>query len=215
MKTIQTSSEIRKHSIVDASYRIEGLCDRILIYEELAFKDCLGLGFYEVLLDDLVQLPSEILDYDEENLYSINEYSIYREDVFKCIEVSQNEVPEASEKWEKVNKFSTLCFQELYDRYLKVYLSNFIVHNDIVFNTTQAANKGLMQYSKDSSGAETVDLKILYQWRRDTKQLYLDTLELIKLFLEKNKENCNFEEVAFFENCEEDCEVDGIDRIAW
>lgn len=217
MKTIQTAAEIRLHSVVDASYRIEGLCDRILVYEETAFKQCLGLEFYNTLIEDLNNIPSDTEEWDESKDYSIDNYVVYHELIYiSIISNNKNKVPGVDESWSLIRKFKTNCYNELYDRYLKVYLSNYAVHNDLTFNTAQFGNKGIVITKSDKSGQERVSLELMYQWRRDAKKLYDDTLELIKIWIEKNKSSCNFSKVAFLNNdCDSESCSDTEERIAW
>lgn len=214
IRTIQTASEIRRHSVVDATYRIEGLCDRILIYEETALKDCLGLEFYEALLNDLNAIQSDVYDYDEEKNYIPNDYCIYEDVIYKCINNSVGSIPKNNSDWEIAPKFNNPVYQDLYDRYLKIYLANYAIHEDIVFSAIPATNKGLMESEKDSSGSKSVSLEKLYLWRRNAKRLSVDILELIKLFIKKNKDK--FKMIAFLQECDGDCEIEeDSDRMAW
>ncbi len=215
MQTIQTSYEVRLHSVVDATYRIEGLCNRILIYEESAFRTCLGLEFYNDLLSDMNSVSDVTEEWDEEKTYAENSLVNYRDIIYKAVQSNTNTAPVSSDKWIKVDKFKTSCYNELYNRYLKVYLSNYIVHNDLIFNAAQFGNKGISSASTDKSSKERTDIELLYQWRRDAKKLYEDTLELIKLWIEKYKDECKFSNVSFLNECDEDCTNSDEERIAW
>lgn len=229
-----TAFEVVKYSPVRFDYPTATICTAIKNKETTLFRQCLGLEFYDILLDDVINYDcaslytnatcgdgieyvegqvchDTIAQYDDTMCYQDGDLVLHDGTIFESL-VDGNNDPIISAKWRIAPKFENAHYQELWDSYLKYYLAYMIIYTTISYSTFQAGSMGLVNIKNyTEQGQSTVDTKALWNWKANIKQDAIDYLDNMKVYIARNIEY--FPELKTF--CGISCGIRKKQRIAF
>lgn len=117
--------------------------------EEYEFNECLGIAFYDVLLNDLVEY-SNVSAYNNNSFYVIGSTVLRDGVIYISIQDTQGNLPSNPEFWELAPKFTTDCYNELWCKYLAEYLSLRVIFDRIPHIHNQIKATGIIRLKGDS-----------------------------------------------------------------
>ncbi len=187
MTTLITAYEVVRNSPVRFDYPTATICTAIKNKELSLFRECLGSGFYQELIDDLIPY-SNVPEYDVTGNYIINDIVFYDGALFKSL-IAQSP-PHALEDdlaWDIAPKFTNIWYQQLWEDYLRYYLAYMIIHSTINYSTYQAGSFGLVLIKNyTEQGQSTVGMKEMWNWKANIKADAIDFFENMKDFIKEN-----------------------------
>lgn len=126
------------------------------------FKDCLKT-VYDDMIDKLIEYTYECW---EQKTYSINQYVIFNDIIYKSVENSNTTMP-GSSKWIEPDKFDSEFYNEIWHSSLKYILSFKTALNTVTFTTFQAGSKGIGKHKEDDSGFEGANIQEMIAWKKE------------------------------------------------
>jgi len=213
--------EVKQSSPIMDEHPTDVLCVFIQKDERGLFNEChLGYALYDVMLEDLSDI-SNVNNYDENTIYELDDKVLYEGVVLQSL-ANGNAIEPcdilAKDFWAVAPKFTSPCYQELYDKFLKFYIAFTVVGRSMRYSTYQSGSKGITKYSEDfrgkGTGLITVSLNEFYEWKKDilyeAERSISNVFEYIKYKHSKFKNNivggCNFSIIPNIDDLCNDCD---------
>jgi len=183
-----------------------------IFQKERAFaRKVLGLEMYELLTADLVN-HGTIKPYDGATTYALNDVVEYFGMTLKSLQGSNNINPcedAEGDYWQEALKFTTPCYQTLWELYLRRFLAFHIMGEALEYTTYPAGAKGVIERVDQNTGTRTASFSIFTAHKQALLKDAGEVLEnMVQYMQEQNKafaadENtgCDFSK-ALFVNCE-------------
>lgn len=186
-ETLITAFEVVHYSPVRFDYPTATICTAIKNKETTLFRQCLGLPFYEDLLEDLIEYDNDIPVYDPMVEYDEGDEVLLDGSIFISLVNSNTESVEDNDAWELAPKFASEKYQYLWENYIRYYLAYMIIHSTINYSTFQAGSMGLVNIKNYSEqGQSTVDQKSMWNWKANIKQDAIDVLDNMKDYIRRH-----------------------------
>jgi len=193
MKTLLTALELIRHSPLTKDFPPSKLCPIIEAAEESIFEDCaLGVDLYEALLDALTDVPANTKEWNVARIYAQGDIATYYGTVIKSL-TDNNSLNPCVSGWEVVPKFTSECINEFWCK-LRLYLSYFIVAENVTILTYELGGKGTTKWSDDfrqnTSGIITVERGERVDFQNAIHKMAEKYYRGILRYLERNNETC-------------------------
>lgn len=183
----------------------------IFQHEESLVWNLFGHDFWTLLKADLVDV-SGATTWMSSKTYAIDDivdyYGLYLKSLTGSNVVNPCEDTDGS-NWEVLDKFENTCYQKLWDRYLKYYMSFIVIAEVVEHVTYPAGGKGVVIWKDDSSGISSAP-HILIKSRINSlinkANMVMENMK--KWMLRVNglpstdNEYCDFSDVKFISKCD-------------
>lgn len=184
-----TAWEVVMFSPVKRDFPTAFLCNAIKPKELTLFRECLGNQLYLDLIADLVDYTS-YEEYNSSTTYNIGDVVLLDTCLFVSLINTNASNPYDTDAWELGKKFTTDCYNELWECHLRQYLAYMVIYTTINYATTQAGAKGITKFNDGVSGEASVHYKALFAYEQNFKRALLDDandiLENMKVFMKDN-----------------------------
>jgi hypothetical protein len=222
---ILTPIEFRSKTPISKDFPIGEVCPLIDINEFSWFESCdLGAKMYDALLEDLNPIPENVKEWSMAKTYGVDDYVTFYGTVLRS-SISNNKCDITCDNldgvnWEIVPKFKSECVNTLWNRYISVALSYYILSEHLTEITYKISGKGSTKYSdefrQNTTGLVTIERGERYDLhasiQRNANKFYDVMVRAIKA------SNCEVAKLATFaKECgDEQCGPKNINkRIAF
>ncbi len=197
MKTLLSALELIQYTPVTKDFPPTKVCRLIEASEALWFNQCdLGDEFYEALVADLTEIPSNLKEWSALTTYALNDVTLYYGTPIKSLAANNTVDPctdENHEAWEIVPKFQTECVNDFWGS-IALAESYKIVADNLTIFTYELSGKGVTKYSEEfrqnTSGVITVDRGERTDYQRALYKQSDKFYEAMLLKLSKKYETC-------------------------
>lgn len=152
-ETLITAWEVVKYSPESDKFPT-GLVQPHIYPKERTFRRVyLGKEFYDLLLADKVDY-GVVEEWDATATYASGDYVDYFGTTLVSLTSGNNTQPcedQAGEFWEEPDKFTTECYQNLWELYLRQYLAYYIIPAALPHATYPSGGKGVTEWIDDGS----------------------------------------------------------------
>lgn len=213
---IITAQEVKSNSMLVNHFPNELICTKLDVWEKMAFNDCLGSDFYDLLIADLATYTTT--DWNEDLTLTDDSYYVYEGVIYKYnnVEVvSGVDTPNCSDNWTYADKFTSPCYQKIWENGLKDYLATYIHFQVMPFGKNYLYNRG------DSKGANETYLKEFATDRKIVQTMAAESLEILKNYIkcqhEDKEDTCDYTVISFISETCIDCtdDIGTVPRIAF
>ena len=189
-KTLLRSSEVK--SLTNISDFIPTCTMQDIRSRELIeFRNCIGIGLYNLLLADLMDY-SNTAKYDAATAYEVNDTVVYSDNPYICIQNSTGNTPANLEYWQPAPKFDNSDYNNLfYEGSLGRYLSFSVLQNTAPFWATQFKAQGLVLPAGD--GYNAADSKAVERVLKAVGVNYADAYDNLQWWINENNLNSIFD----------------------
>ena len=194
------------------------LCKNLTKWEKLAFNNCLGYDFYNVLVADLFT-PSSITDFVDTLVLVDATYYEFENVVYLYTAgvetVTGVDMPNCSDNWTIQKKFITDCYNNVWDNGLCDYIATYLHFRVLPF-----AKNIMYERSNTQRGGSYFDFKLYNADLTDIKLEVAECFELVKCWLQDDEDDdttsCDWSSVEFLnDDCGNCTNEESNSRIGW
>ena len=162
VKTLLTTSEVL--TLAKANSKIPKCSlDDIHQIEYRERRTCLGKAFYDSLLEDLID-HSGAEEYQSGQIYAADDVVLF-EGIYYKAKAETSALPSKKSDWEVAPKFNTEANNELWCRFLGIYLARLVIRNSISALSTQLTAAGTVKIDGETFEAAKEDEVVrLQKW---------------------------------------------------
>ena len=204
-----TACEIVQHS--PATKEHKAICRQIAVCLNEIFRDCLGDDFKVVLQTeaDTVAAAYEADanyqgDFNENVTYTTGQIVKYCGRYYTANAdgtTGQIEYPDCSTMWDLQVKFSTACYETMWNDYMVGYLA-YAIYLEAIPEINIMEGNGFFRQDTDGTGAKSLDKNWYQSFCRSMADLTAKRLKALKCYIEDQAkaETCDFSTVLFLNN---------------
>ena len=136
---------MRRYSPAGRDYPLNFIHDRIAQVEEDFGYGFFGTEFYTYLLDNLTDVPTDVPDWNDCNVYAIDDKVQVNGCVFISLIANNTTDPlDSTNTWKEYPKFDVDCLNTLWENYLRKYLALRIYAGSLTYSTHTTGAGGLV-----------------------------------------------------------------------
>lgn len=209
-----TPYEVLQYSPAKGStYPTVQFCELIPQIEQELARDCLGLEFYDYLVENLAEVPAGVLEYDPGQTYAIDDKVIRNGCLFVSLVNSNNSDPlKETGDWEAFPRFTVEAVNDFWRAYLRRLLALKVYMSSLIYSAWQPGAGGITVAAGDRDGFRAVNKGEL----GDVKRGVISEIERVTTnmlaWLRENGEDAGFP-TAFV--CKNLCQTQGKVSRRW
>lgn len=196
MMALITAWEVIRYSPASDKFP-PGEVEPHIFQTEFAFaRKYFGITLYNVLVAALVDYgkPDE---WDATATYDADDIVVYFGSVLKSLVGSNTTNPceDDGTKWAVAEKFSTACYEDLWNIHLRDYLAFLVMSTALDYSTYKITAKGAIEFFDDESGIRTAGYKSFSNLKTKLIHDAEERLENMKCYMEDS--SCDFSDALF------------------
>lgn len=189
--------------------------------ERRFFRTCLGIDLHHRMIDDMKNY-SNLPEWNPSDTYALDDTVLFHGCAIVSNKNDNTDLPGSDpdpgdpefHAWTPAMKFSKDCYNELWTKFLRDYLSFMTALKAIRKSTHQAGARGLTEHMDTNTGSRSVSRTSIMDWKRETKEDALDILEEMKHWIIETYKEEACEEFANIPFVKDSCKTGSCNVMA-